>query len=273
MKSQDNVSSPTLSNGDEAADDIPPSPHFQCSSPTRPLSRVALAERIVFVMTAVAMCCLVIASAAHKVPVSLTEALGFVTGALCVGLTVKQNIWNWPIGIANNVFFVALFLQSRLFADMSLQVIYIILGLLGWYWWLHGGNDRTELSVGRASRRTVLATAALTAIATFFMYRYLLTVNDSAPFLDALTTCMSLGAQYLLTKKYIDNWPIWITADIIYVGLYASRHLYLTAVLYALFIVLCVVGYLEWRAELSRRDILDDGPVDAGPGAAGVRNE
>ena len=71
-------------------------------------------------------------------PLGLTETLGFVTGAVGVWLTVKENIWNWPIGIANSAFFVVLFFGARLFADMSLQVIYIILGFLGWYWWLSG---------------------------------------------------------------------------------------------------------------------------------------
>ena len=80
----------------------------------------------------------------HWLPLNLTEVLGFVTGAWCVWLAAAENIWNWPIGIANSVSFGFLFLHARLYADMTLQVIYIVLGVLGWYWWLHGGRYRAE---------------------------------------------------------------------------------------------------------------------------------
>jgi nicotinamide mononucleotide transporter len=80
------------------------------------------------------------------------------------------------------------------------------------------------------------------------MRNYLVSIGDSAPFLDALTTVMSLAAQYLLTKKFIENWYIWLAVDVIYVGLYFSRGLYLTAVLYAIFFGMCLVGLKEWRA-------------------------
>jgi nicotinamide mononucleotide transporter len=93
------------------------------------------------------------------------------------------------------------------------------------------------------------------------MQRYLAEIHDSAPMLDSLTTCMSLAAQYLLTRRLIENWPIWIAADIIYVGLYGTRHLYLTAVLYALFIVLCLMGYFDWREHV-------DGPAQEVPEVA-----
>lgn len=183
-------------------------------------------------------------------PLGLTETLGFVTGAIGVWLTVKQNIWNWPIGIANSAFFVVLFFNARLFADMGLQVIYIVLGFLGWYWWLRGGTNRTTLHVSHASPLTLLALAVLAAGATAGLTVFLRSIGDAAPFLDALTTVLSLVAQYMLTRKLIENWYVWMGADIIYIGLYGSRGLYLTAALYALFLVLCVMGLRGWRGSL-----------------------
>jgi nicotinamide mononucleotide transporter len=180
-------------------------------------------------------------------PLGLTETLGFVTGAVCVWLTVKQNIWSWPIGIANSAFFIALFFGARLFADMGLQVIYIVLGFLGWYWWLRGGENRTTLRVSHATPATLLALGLLGAVATAGLTVFLRSIGDAAPFLDALTTVLSLIAQYMLTRKLIENWYVWITADIIYIGLYSSRGLYLTAALYALFLALCVMGLRGWR--------------------------
>lgn len=186
-------------------------------------------------------------------PLGLTETLGFVTGAVCVWLTVKQHIWSWPIGIANSAFFLALFFGARLFADMGLQVIYIVLGFLGWYWWLRGGDNQTTLRVSHATPTTLLALGLLGAVATAGLTVFLRSIGDAAPFLDALTTVLSLVAQYMLTRKLIENWYVWITADIIYIGLYSSRGLYLTAALYALFLALCVMGLRGWRGSLPAR--------------------
>src|SRR4029079_4349001 len=88
----------------------------------------------------------------HLLPLGITEVLGFVTGGLCVWLIVKEHIWNWPIGIANAIFFVILFWNAKLFADMGLQWIYVILGFYGWYWWLHGGKNKKTLHVSSVTR-------------------------------------------------------------------------------------------------------------------------
>lgn len=186
-------------------------------------------------------------------PMTLTEVLAFISGVLCVWLTVKENIWNWPIGILNSAFFAWLFWNSRLFADMSLQGVYIVLGILGWYWWLRGGTGRTALRVSRAGWRTWLMLGGFTVVATWGMTVYLRHVQDAAPFLDAFTTVLSLDAQYLLTKKLLENWYFWITADLIYIGLYNVKHLHLTSVLYVIFLLMCLVGVREWRATLKRQ--------------------
>ncbi len=194
---------------------------------------------------------LVILAKTGVIPTTFVEVAGFLSGALCVWLLVKQNIWNWPIGIINAVMYIVLFYQAKLFADMALQVIYVILGVLGWYWWLRGGNEGTELRVQRTSKKHASILVALGIFATYAMYTYLVRIGDSAPFLDALTTVMSLIAQYMLTRKLIENWAIWITADVIYIGLYASRGLYLTSALYAVFLSLCIAGAVEWHKSIS----------------------
>src|ERR1044072_3825413 len=94
-------------------------------------------------------------------PFRMTEALGFVTGAICVYLVVKENVWNFPIGIANGVFFLVLFTGAQLYGDAALQVVYIALGFQGWYLWLRGGENRTPLSVESASRRLLAGVGAV----------------------------------------------------------------------------------------------------------------
>lgn len=187
------------------------------------------------------------------IPFTLIETLGFITGAITVWLTVKENIWCWPIGIANNIFFIILFYHSRLFADMGLQVIYIVLSVLGWYWWLRGGKNNSTLSVSRISVPHALVLGVITILATIGMRAYLVSIHDAAPLMDAITTILSLVAQYLLTRKYLENWYVWMTADIIYIYLYFVRELYLTGILYILFFTMCILGLKAWKASLVKK--------------------
>lgn len=184
--------------------------------------------------------------------ISVTEAWGFVTGGVCVWLVVREHLWNWPIGIANNIFFFILFLQGRLFADMSLQIVYLGLGAYGWLNWVFGGENRTVLKISRTTRTEWLALALLIPFGTWGFREILLAVNGAAPLWDSLTTVLSLAAQYLLCRKRFENWFLWITADVIYVPLYLSRQLPLTAVLYAVFLGMCLIGVREWNRSLRK---------------------
>jgi nicotinamide mononucleotide transporter len=185
---------------------------------------------------------------------SWTEIFGFITGAACVWLLVRQSIWNWPVAIANYIFFIILFLESKLYGDMSLQVLYLIIAIFGWWSWLHGGADhRSRLEVSRTSPRgwllLAIATAVMTGAFTFALRRY---TDSVVPFLDAVTTALSVTAQFMQSRKWVETWHVWILADIIYIGLYVMKHLYLTAGLYAIFIAMCVAGLVEWQKSVPR---------------------
>lgn len=193
---------------------------------------------------------LIVGSASGRLPIPMTEVLGFITGAACVLLVVVQSIWNFPVGIANFGFFIVLFWQSRLFGDMALQVVYLILAILGWYQWLHGGTHRSRLTVRTTSLGEAFALAAVGIALTAVLSVYLRSIHDTAPFLDALTTTASLIAQWMLNTKRLENWFVWIAADVIYVYLYTVKGLHLTAVLYAIFIAMCVAGLISWRRSM-----------------------
>jgi len=201
--------------------------------------------------------------------VTVAELAGFLTGAACVWLTVKAHIANFPVGLANDVFFLLLFLAAGLYADSGLQIVYFALGAVGWWQWLHGGANRTRLDVTRASSRELLVLAALVIVTTWSLTILLEHVDDVAPFWDALTTALSLAAQWLLNTKRIQNWIFWIAADLVYVPLYGVKHLWLTAVVYAVFLVLCFRGLHAWRAGLprdlpGRRERIEPRLADAG---------
>lgn len=184
-------------------------------------------------------------------PIELTEAFGFVTGGICVWLVVREHMWNWPLGLLNNVFFFILFFKGRLFADMGLQVVYLVLGIYGWWNWLFGGAQRSVLKISGTTRIEWLLLLPAIPLATWALRELLLAVNGAAPFWDALTTILSLVAQYLLCKKRLENWAFWIAADLIYVPLYVSRQLPLTAALYAVFLAMCFTGIYEWKKSMA----------------------
>jgi nicotinamide mononucleotide transporter len=176
----------------------------------------------------------------------MTEVLGFTTGGVCVWLVVREHLWNWPVGLANNAFFFILFLQSRLFADMGLQVIYLGFGIYGWVHWRSGGAQHSELPISRTSPREWAVLSVSVPFATWGLREVLVWVNGAAPFWDSLTTVLSLAAQYLLCQKRLENWWFWIVADLIYIPLYFSRKLPLTGVLYAVLLTMCLVGLRQW---------------------------
>jgi nicotinamide mononucleotide transporter len=179
------------------------------------------------------------------------EVWGFVTGAACVWLQVKENAWNWPLGIINNILYVVVFYRSGLFADTGLQVVFIIISIYGWWAWLRGGEHHTHLRVSRTSptQGTVLMllTTATTVVIWWLLRAY---TPSTVPWGDSIVTSLSIVATYMLGRKMLENWIIWNVANVISMTLYIYKHLYLTTVLYAVFFAMCTAGFIRWRKEL-----------------------
>jgi nicotinamide mononucleotide transporter len=185
--------------------------------------------------------------------VGLVEILGFVSGALCVWLVAIQNVWNWPVGIANNIAFLVLFWTSGIYADSVLQLVYLALAAYGWWAWLRGGDGHTTLTVTRTTEFQWLLLGIVGVLATTGLLVFLDMMTDStAPLPDAATTVLSLLATWGQTRKKLESWWLWIAADLIYVPLYAYKDLWLTAALYVGFLALCVYGLRSWQADYTR---------------------
>lgn len=181
------------------------------------------------------------------------EAFGFLTGVACVYLAARENVWNWPIAILNSAAFLVIFLRTGLYSDTLLQLVYLVLSAYGWYEWKFGGTNRTELAVTRASGRTW----AYCVIAGLGSWLILSTITSrlpgtALPRLDAALTSTSFVAQWMMTRKILDNWLVWIVADIVYVPMFYYKGLCLTSGLYAIFLILAVMGWLHWRRALQR---------------------
>jgi nicotinamide mononucleotide transporter len=175
------------------------------------------------------------------------EAAAFVTGAICVWLVVKENIWNFPLGLLNVTAFAVVFFESGLYADAGLQVVYFILNAMGWYMWLYGGEHRTELHVSRTNPTELLVVGLCTMAIALMLWGLLRDVPDAVPAWDATTTSISLAAQWLQNRKRLESWIGWIVVDVIYVPLYIYKSLHLTAVLYVVFLIMATLGYFAWR--------------------------
>lgn len=184
---------------------------------------------------------------------TLLEWAAALTGFVSVWLTVRQNIWCWPTGLVNVALSALVFWQARLYADAGLQVFYAGASVYGWWAWLHGGQAGGQLIVTRAPRAWLLG---LLTVGTGFGFTLGLLLHAwtdaSLPWLDSALTALSLVAQVLMTRKWIENWPLWIAVDVVYVGMYVYKGLYPMALLYAVFLGLAVEGLREWRAALAR---------------------
>jgi len=179
------------------------------------------------------------------------ELIGATLGLISVWLTVRQNIWCWPTGLVMVALYSVIFFRARLYADAGLQAVYFALQIYGWYEWMRGGKDRGRLEVTQITLRLGVWLAVVAALATSLMGYGLATRTDAAlPYWDSLATVLSLIAQWMLARKLIENWLVWITVDLLSIGIYMAKALYPTMALYAAFLVLAVLGWVEWRKSL-----------------------
>jgi nicotinamide mononucleotide transporter len=178
------------------------------------------------------------------------EGVAAAFGVLSVYLSTRQNIWSWPTAIVNVALYSVVFYNGRLYGQMGLQTIYLVLSVYGWYNWLHGSAEKTELRVSRASPQLLAMLAASNLVAWVLLAAILRRTDAALPWLDALLTTTSLVAQWMMTRKILQNWILWIAVDIVYVPMFMSQRLYATALLYAAFLGLAVMGFVEWRRSI-----------------------
>jgi nicotinamide mononucleotide transporter len=180
------------------------------------------------------------------------ELFAAALGVIAVWLTVKQNPWCWPIGLVMVLVYSWIFFDVKLYSDMLLQVIYAALQLYGWWQWSRRGDARPGRKVTYLESRSVWASVAWGAIVSLALGAGMAHFTDAAqPWLDATLTGFSLVAQVWMAQKRVQCWPLWILLDVIFVGLFVYKDLYLTAALYALFTLLAVQGWREWRTDLA----------------------
>ena len=181
------------------------------------------------------------------------EWIAAVLSAVSVYLSARENIWSWPTAIVSVAMYGVVFLRVGLYSDAGLQMFYLAISVYGWYEWLHGGENRSRLHVSKATSRVWVVSAAFGLV--FWIALGVLTSQVrgvSLPFLDSALTTLSVIAQIMMTRKILENWILWIIADIVYVPMYVFKRLHPTAGLYAVFLLLAIIGLVEWRRSYAR---------------------
>lgn len=178
----------------------------------------------------------------------MIEGIAVITGILCVWFNVRQNILTWPTAIVSSAFFAVVFFDARLYTTMLLQGLFIVISIYGWRAWLTGGPEGGTLLVTRIKLKTSLLLSALLVLGTIgFIYILTSFAESNHPILESMTTSLSVIASWMAARKLLESWLVWITTDLIYLGLYFVTELYLTLLLYALYLGLATSGYLQWR--------------------------
>ncbi len=189
------------------------------------------------------------AFALFGLPASWAELVGAVLGVAMVVCNIRQIHWGWPLASASSLLYVLVFFDAKLYAEASLQIFFAITALWGWWQWLRGQNSTGQALQPQALPQAVtlkliaFCSVSMPAIA-LFLSKY---TNSDVPWWDAVPTVLSLAATYLLGKKYTANWPLWIVVNLISIGLFAYKGLWLTVGLYALFAAMAAVGWRAWQ--------------------------
>lgn len=185
---------------------------------------------------------------------SCAETFGFVTGVANVWLVTRQSIWCWPLGVLNAVFYMIVFARTGLYSDTGLQVVYFTLSLYGWWHWWRGGPRDEPVVVTRTPRRLGAWLAGVVLVVWVLLATLTSRIPGAAlPWLDSILVAISLVAQWMMTRKLLENWLLWIAVDVAYIGLFINRGLPLTAVLYAVFLGLATLGFVQWRRSVPPR--------------------
>lgn len=179
------------------------------------------------------------------------EVCGTLTGFLYLGFSIRQHFLTWPVGLLNALFYIAVFYTSRIYADMTLQFYYVFISIYGWWSWYHGSSTGNVLMVTKTDRVLWLK-LSLTFLLLFTIIAYILLyyTNSQVPYWDAVTTALSIVATWMLARKKIEHWLVWVVVDAISMGLFIFKELYPTTLLFFVYTVLAVYGYSEWKKGL-----------------------
>ncbi|HNX55424.1 MAG TPA: nicotinamide riboside transporter PnuC [Prolixibacteraceae bacterium] len=186
------------------------------------------------------------------------ELLGAILGIAYIFFSIRQSILTWPVGLLTSALYVVVFFVSKLYADMGLQVYYVVISIYGWYEWLHGDNA-THAEPVPVSRITLKLSTTLLIVSflLFLVIWYILKnfTDSPVPMADGLATALSILATWMLARKILEHWLVWIFVDAFSVGLFLYKQLYPTVILFVIYTVMAYIGYIEWKRDFNRKQL------------------
>ena len=190
----------------------------------------------------------------HWLSENYVEVLGVLTSLVYLYFSVRQIIWLWPFGILSSGLFIWIFFHSKFYADMGLQVYYLGISIYGWIYWLRGGNGQTggqKLRVSRVSLKQLWALGGTALLLFFGIVAVLVYLTDSdVPWGDGFTTAASIVATWMLARKILEHWLLWIVVDAVAAALYFYKGLYPSCLLYIIYALIAITGYFQWKRDL-----------------------
>ena len=180
------------------------------------------------------------------------EAIAVVFGIVSVWLNARQNVLGWATGLVNVALYTWIFFKGQLFALMGLQVVFFVISLYGWYQWIRGGQQHAGVAVSRIPVRLgatlVAGSVVLTAALGWALKTY---TGDQQPYVDSGLSIVSMAGQWMMARKYLETWGVWIGVNLVAVPLFLVRAEYPTALQYTVFLGLGISGLVQWRRSLA----------------------
>jgi nicotinamide mononucleotide transporter len=190
---------------------------------------------------------IILISCSHLCKMNALEITGFLFGIAGVVLTLKENVWCFPVGLINVLVSLFLFYDQKLYADSLQQLVYVALLTYGWFQWLHGVN-KNAIKISESSRHLLINCLLIwlsgTAILGFLLQRF---TDASTPWPDSAATVLSFIAQWMIARKKVENWLLWMVVNVAYISIYIYKDLFLYALLFAVYLFLATAGYRSWK--------------------------
>lgn len=183
------------------------------------------------------------------------EIIGTIVGLVYLYLEYKASIHLWIAGIIMPAIYIFIYWDAGLYADFGINVYYLLAALYGWFLWKYGNKNKcsdasngNELPISKIPKRLIFP-SILVFVLTFILILYILIsfTDSNVPYLDSFTTALSIVGMWMLARKFIEQWWVWIVVDLVSAGLYVYKELYMTSGLYALYAVIAFFGYLNWK--------------------------
>jgi nicotinamide mononucleotide transporter len=183
---------------------------------------------------------------------TLTETIAVIFGILSVWYARKENILVFPTGIISVILYVYICVGAKLYADMGINAFYFVMSVYGWYNWTHQNGSSEEREISRTTKKEKLL--IIIALISFFLILYYVLsqhTDSTVPMIDSATTSIFLVGMWLMALKKVENWTFWIVGDLISIPLYDYKGLILSSFQFTIFLILAIMGLIEWRKRLN----------------------